>query len=97
MGRPAVDQFRIVDRADGADRLERRLGRGELFFRVQLIQVKALGFPVLMQTNRDVELRQDVDPGLVRGHLRRLEVPVIAVQVDAGQIFARVAGKAGRV
>ncbi len=96
-GWPIVDAIRAVDRAGLANGIDDILRHSEQVVWVQFVQIKAGGFPVLVQADAKIELGQAVDPFGVRPHLAGLDVAIVAVEIDAGPVFTGVVREAGRV
>ncbi len=79
-GQP-LDHRRGFNRTGFARGFDDFFGERGLLVGIQFIDIKAARFPVLMQTKRKIKARLPLQPLHVRPHLRRLQVPVIAIQV----------------
>ena len=89
-GVASVDFVLKVDRAGRPHRFNDRLGKSRPSAAVQFVEIKSLCLPVFVQAKREVERRLPLQPGDMGADLRRNEVAVVAVEVEAAGIFARV-------
>jgi len=89
-GRAVFDVFRWVNRADFRDTRDDGFSPRGAVFRIQLVNVKAVRFPVFVQAEAEVELRLALQPGNVCARLRRFQVPVLPVEVNALVVLAAV-------
>ena len=61
------------------------------------VEIKAVGFPVLVQAKIQIELRLALKPGNVGADFRSLRIAIIAVQIPAVGILAPVEDKTRRI
>lgn len=64
---------------------------------IEFVEVEAVGFPVFVQAEGEVEGRLRCEPARVGEHFRRDGRVVFAVEVDAAGVFAAVEREASRV
>lgn len=74
---------------------EDAVGVAGLVTKIELVEVEASALPVFVEVDRAVELRNvALDPAGVGADLFGGEVAVVAVEVDAGGVFAGAVGEA---
>jgi hypothetical protein len=90
LGWMSIDDTRMVDGADRRYFFYNSLGYGRLTIGIQLIEVKALRFPVFVEAQAKVKPGLTLKPGDVRDDLVGLRLQVLTVQIESTCIFAFV-------
>ena len=55
--------------------------------RVEFVKIEALGLPIFMNAEREIERGLTLKPGDVRAGFNCAEVKVVAIEVESGGIF----------
>ena len=94
---PAIDLGGRFDGTDAGHGGDDGLGEGGAFVGIEFVDVKAAGFPILMEDDREVERGLLLEPGDVGADLGVDRRAVFAVEVDAVGVLAGVLTEAGGV
>ena len=93
-GGAVFDQFVRIDGAYSGDGFDHGFGEGRAAVRILFVKIKAVGFPVFVQQEAQIEIRLAVEPGDVGFDFVGEGVEVFAVQINAAPILPRVRGEA---
>src|ERR1043166_1978345 len=83
--------------ADFAHGFDDARGERRMVMWIYFVNVVAVGFPIFVEMQRDVDVRQRTKPRGVGANLITLRIAVIAVEVDAVFVFACDGGETGGI
>ena len=86
--RPPVDNGIWINQASCTRGIDHGVRQGGTIFRIQLVEIEDLGFPIFMDADDQVDIRQTLQPGDMGANFSRLRALVFAVEVNISVILA---------
>ena len=94
---PVINAVGGFDRAKFADGIDDVFRKGGKIVGIQFVNVKAVGFPIFVENQGEIEERLLVEPRNVGSDLSRSEVAIVAIQIDPVNVLAGIEVKAGGI